>query len=196
MMLSKKTIYLAGAAGIASVCIMVSVAAFVICPQRKAIGDIEDIIRVRETELVEARTSRDDCGGNIFRQTFSSAYQNLSRYVISLERVSEFTVDINKIAKQSGVQALSVTNRMRGSYSAINECRHIREGRIQIKFKSSFSQFAIFINSLERYKPVIFVDSFKIKRSASNDSGHDVDMVLTFFVGQNSLRDIMSVGEV
>jgi hypothetical protein len=98
------------------------------------------------------------------------------------------------MAKQAGVQDLSSTNRMPDSYGPINECRHILEGRIQIKFKSSFSQFAKFINLLERHKPVIFVDTFKIKLAANVNEGHQVEMVLTFFVGQDSLKDIMDTG--
>lgn len=194
MMLSKKTIYLASASSIAAIFIIVCVAVFAIGPQHRAIENIENVIHAKEAEVVKARTSEHDSSGDVFQQTLSSACQNLSRYVISLERVSEFAVDINRIAKQAGVQDLSITNRMQGSYGSINECRHIREGRIQIKFKSSFSQFAKFINSLERYKPVIFVDSFDIKHSTSDDSGHTVDMVLVFFVGQDSLKDIMDVG--
>jgi hypothetical protein len=42
---------------------------------------------------------------------------------------------------------------------------------------------------------VIFVDSFKIKRSDTDSNRHDVDMVLTFFVGQDSLTDIIAVDD-
>lgn len=193
--LPRKTIYLASAVGIVAIFIIIAVTVFVLGPQYRAIKNIENIIRTREAELVDAHMNKQD-GKDVWRQKLSSLQQNLCKYVVSMEQASDFTVDINKLAKQTGLQELSSTNRMQGSYGSINECRHIREGRIQIKFRSSFSQFAEFINSLERYTPLIFVDMFKIKRSKDNDKGHHVDMVLTFFVGQNSLKDIMNSGNI
>lgn len=192
--LSKKTIYLAIAAGIMAVCIMVFVGVFVLCPQRKAIRAIDGCIREVEQALINPKTNGHSSDVSALKEELSSAQKNLSRYVVSSEQASDLTVDIGKIAKQAGVQNLHSTNRMQGSYGPINECQHIREGRIQIKFKSSFSQFAGFINLLERNQPVIFIDYFKIKCSTANSSRHEVDMVLTFFCGQDSLADVMSAG--
>jgi hypothetical protein len=193
--LPKKTIYLACAACIAAICVMVSVGIFALGPQRKAIRDIEAVIQVKKAEVAKAHIEGQD-SNSIFQRELSLARQTLGRFVVSSEQAADFAIDINKIAKQAGVQDLSSTNRMPESYDTINECQHIREGRIQIKFKSSFPQFAKFINLLERYKPVIFVDTFKIKLAANANEGHQVDMVLTFFVGQDSLKDIMGAGDV
>jgi len=195
MKLPKKIIYLACAASIAAVCVIILVGIFALGPQRKAIRDIEAIIRDKEAEVAETHTNGQD-SNSIFRQELSSARQTLSRFVVSSEQAADLAIDINKLAQQAGVKDLSSTNRMPDSYGPINECRHILEGRMQIKFKSSFFQFAKFINLLERYKPVIFVDTFKIKLSTTVNEGHQVEMVLTFFVGQDSLKDIMSTGNV
>ncbi len=194
MKLSKKTIYCAIAASVVAVCIMVFVGVFALGPQRKAIRAVDDRIEEVEHALVSLKTNGYSSEVIALKQELSSAQKNLSRYVVSPEQASDLTVDIGKIAKQAGVQDLHSTNRMQGSYGPINECRHIREGRIQIKFKSSFSQFARFINLLEYNQPVIFVDYFNIKRSTSNNNRHDVDMVLTFFYGQDSLADVMDAG--
>lgn len=192
--LSKKTIYLAIAAGTMAVCIMVSVGVFALGPQRKAIRSIDGRIREVEQALISPKTNGHSSDVSALKQKLSSAQKNLSRYVVSPEQASDITVDIGKIAKQAGVQNLHSTNRMQGSYGPINECQRIREGRIQIKFKSSFSQFAGFISLLERNQPVIFIDYFKIKCSTANNSRNEVDMVLTFFCGQNSLADVMDAG--
>lgn len=193
--LSKKTVYSAVAACILAVCIMVCVVVFVLVPQRKAIGVVEERIREVEQALVKPKTNGHSSDVSKLKQELSSASATLSRYVISAGQASDLAVDIDNIANQAGVKDLRSTNRMQHSYGPINECRHVREGRIQIDFKSSFSQFAKFINSLERNKPVIFVDSFKIKRSDTDSNRHDVDMVLTFFVGQDSLTDIIAVDD-
>ena len=194
MKLPKKTIYLACATCIAAVCVMAAIGIFALGPQHKAISNIEAMIHDIEAELSDIDTNRQD-NENIFRRELSSAHQTLSRFVVSSEQAADLAIDIGKMAKQAGVQDLSSTNRMPDSYGPINECRHILEGRIQMKFKSSFTQFAKFINLLERNKPVIFVDTFKIARAANANEGNQAEMVLTFFVGQDSLKDIMGAGE-
>lgn len=193
--LSKKAIYLTVGVSVAVVFIAVFVGVFVLGPQRKAIRSVDERIREVEQALVNPKTNGHDSNVSKLNEELSSVKKSISRYVISSEQASDLTVDVGKIAKQAGVQELHSTNRMRESYGPINECRHIREGRIQIKFKSTFSQFAKFINLLELNEPVIFVDTFTIVRSAKNDGMHSVDMVLTFFVGQGSLTDIMAVGD-
>ena len=193
--LSKKTVYLAGAASVMIVCFMVFFGIFALGPQRKTIRAIDGRIIEVEQAFVSSKTNGHNNDISALKKKLSSAQKNLSRYVVSFEQASDLTVDIGKIAKQAGVQDIHSTNRMQGSYGPINECRHIREGRIQIKFKSSFSQFAEFINSLERNKPVIFIDYFKIKRSDTNNSRHEVDMVLTFFVARtDDIADVMDTG--
>ncbi len=195
MKLPKKTIYLACAACIAAVFVIISVGIFALGPQRKAIRDIEAIIQDKEAEVADTHKNGQN-SNSIFQQELSSAHQTLSRFVVSYEQAANLAIDISKMAKQAGVKDLSSTNQMPDSYGAINECRHILEGRMQIKFKSSFSQFAKFINLLERNKPVIFIDTFKIKLAANINEGHQVEMVLTFFVGQDSLKDIMGAGNI
>ena len=195
MKLPKKTIYLVCAACIAAIFVIISFGIFALGPQHKAIKDIKAVIRAKEAERVEMRMNGQD-SNSIFQQKLSSARQTLRSFVVSSEQAADLAIDISKMAKQAGVQDLSSTNRMPDSYGPINECQHILEGRIQIKFKSSFSQFATFINLLERYKPVIFVDTFKIELTDNVNEGHKVEMVLTFFVGQDSLKDIMGTGNI
>ena len=193
--LSKKAIYLTVGVSVAVVFIAVFVGIFVLGPQREAIRSVDDRISEVERALVDPKTNGRDSNISKLNEKLSSAKKSIGRYVISSEQASDLTVDIGKIAKQAGLQELYSTNRMQGSYGPINECRYIREGRMQIKFKSSFSQFAKFINLLELNEPVIFVDTFTIVRSAKNDGMHSVDMTLTFFVGQGSLTNIMAVSD-
>ncbi len=186
--LSKKNIYLTVAATVMAVCIMVSAGVVILGPHRKAIRAIDN--RIKELESI-LKTSGNSGNINALNQKLFSEQKSLSKYVISPKQASDLTVDIGKIAKQAGVQDIRSTNRMQGSYKPLNECQYICEGRIQINFKSSFSQFAEFVNLLERNEPVIFIDTFKIARSTKNDGMHSVDIALAFFCSQNNLTDGM-----
>lgn len=185
---SKRTAIAAFCLSMASVCIVVLVILLVLIPQHKEISDIEGRIRdiIKEQEKPGKNGHKSDLSA--LQEELSSAQENLARYVVSPQQASDLPFKIRKIAETTKVTELKITNNKQSSYGPINECRLVREGRIQVNFKSSFLQFAEFINALERHKPVIFVDYFKIRRSGKEGTAHDVEMVLTFFVRQDSLK--------
>jgi len=194
MKLSKKTICISLTNIFVVVCVTVSFGVFVLVPQRKAIRVVDDRIGEIEQKLVSSKASVNYSDIIALNQKLTLAQESLVGYVITPEEAYDLTVDIGKMAKQAGVQGVHCTNRIQGAYGPINECKHICEGRVLIKCKSTFSQFAEFINLLERYKPVMFVDMFQIIRfENSNDGNHQVDIVVTFFVAQDSLTDIADV---
>ena len=53
---------------------------------------------------------------------------------------------------------------------------------INISFTGDWNQFATFLNSLERRKPVIFVDKFTIARADQDDSVFQVNLNVAAFV--------------
>jgi hypothetical protein len=191
---SKKNNYFAAVIFVLMLIGLAGIWFFILAPQYATIKNIDGRITEIKDELSSNR--RNVLSGNVkkLQEQLYSAGKELSVYIVSPSKAMDLTVDIAKIASQAGVKGLHSTNRMLNSYSTINECQHVREGRMQINFKSSFDQFAKLTNMLERNKPVIFIDYFKITRSAEDSTGssHKVQMTLTFFVGQDSLSNIMA----
>lgn len=183
--IQKKLIYAAITAIVMVTGIVIIMNVFLLAPQRKAIKIVEERIEGIDRNLICPQPDGDT---KKLKDQLLRASQTINKYVISSEDAADLAVDINKIANKIGLRDLRSTNRMQNAYSQINECQHIREGRIQITFKSTFNQFAEFINSLERDKPVIFVDYFKINHPAGDSNVQEVEIVLCFFVGQDSLK--------
>jgi len=67
-------------------------------------------------------------------------------------------------------------------YTEIPDCKNIYEKQISVSFKADFNTIAVFLNTLERHRPVIFVDEFTIVRSNKDNLGHQVSMNLSIFV--------------
>jgi len=110
----------------------------------------------------------------------------LKDFVIDFEESAHLAFDISQIAKGEKITPSNIDmgQEKRGP-SLIPDCDYISENRIEIKFSAaSFNQFAAFLNALERYRPVIFVDSFKITRADKKDSSHQANMKLSVFVGK------------
>ena len=191
MMVSRKTIMATVVVFAVSLCAIVAFWVFLLMPQNQAVEDSFALITSKEAELIAEQNGENGSDDELLKQLLS-IHEELCSFVISPTQASDLSVDINRIAKNTGLYEFSSTNRMQGAYGSINECEHIVEGRMQVEFKGSFSQFAKFINDLERSRPVIFVDNFEIKRSEDNDDRHEVDMVLVFFVGQSALDEVMN----
>ena len=62
------------------------------------------------------------------------------------------------------------------------EYSYINEKRINVSFNASFNRCAAFLNSLERHRPIIFVDEFKITQKDCDKSQPLIDMELAVFV--------------
>lgn len=106
----------------------------------------------------------------------------LGEFVIDFEDSANLVFDISRMANEKGLGSFRIGSREKAGGSEIPTCKYICENHIDISFTAGFNQFASFLNALERHRPVIFVDGFKITREDKNPGGHKVDMNLTVFV--------------
>ena len=107
---------------------------------------------------------------------------SLTSFVIDPENAANITFDISQIASEKKVNSFSIKPKQKNRNLTMPNCNYITENYIDISFTGSFRQFATFLNALERHQPVIFVDDFTITRSNKNDSAHQINMSLAFFV--------------
>ena len=107
----------------------------------------------------------------------------LKDFVIAAEDSANLTFDISRIADDKKiVPPPSIKSRGLSADSAIPDCEYIQENHIDISFTAGFNQFAAFLNSLERHRPVVFVDRFTITREKSDAEKPEVTMGLAVFV--------------
>jgi len=103
-------------------------------------------------------------------------------FVIAFEDAANLTFDISQVANEKKVGSFNIKMQENKRGSAELDLNYLRENQIDIGFEGDFIQFATFLNALERHRPVVFVDNFKIIRSAMADSNHRVIMKLAVFV--------------
>jgi len=95
---------------------------------------------------------------------------------------SKLSVDLGQIANSLNVIGFASKGQHEQSAATLPQCKSLGADYMYVSFKGNFSQFARFINELERHKPVVFVDKFMITRSEQGNFDHDVTMVLSVFV--------------
>jgi len=189
MNLSRKTIRISIALLALTLVGGVSFYLFVLHGQFSEIASIESKIAKADGQLLDSK-KRETNGADRQADKLAGLKGELREYVVGQKESQDFALYIQQVAELAGVKDFSGTHRMKESYGPIDECVYIVEGRMQVDFKATFSQFAFFVNSLERNRPVVFVDNFSISNSRNTGSDHKVSMSLSFLVGQSGISDL------
>ena len=153
----------------------------------------ENIRRLTERKLTDtkllaqsAREAALERNKNLLLEQLSNSVKRLKDFVIEQENAASLTFDIGRISSE--VKLNSFRSNFTGGEGTIktDNYKHINARQISVNFNSSFNKFAIFLNTLERNQPFIFIDTFSINRSAESDSGHSVDMKLAVLVEKDA----------
>jgi len=131
-----------------------------------------DISKAADSEQVRAQLS----------EKVSGLTEELGRFATEVEELDGLWFSISRIAGEIEVESFQSKGVDNESYSAIPNCYDIGTASTEVDFSGSFSKFARFINQLERYKPVVFIDDFTITRARKEGSGPEAKLVLSVFV--------------
>ena len=106
----------------------------------------------------------------------------LSGYAADSAESANLTFDIGRLAgdKQLGSFTVKTPESVWGN--DVIDSKSIQENRVDVSFNSDYKGFAAFLNSLERHRPVIFVNRFKLTRGDQGLSTGKADMDLSFYV--------------
>jgi Tfp pilus assembly protein PilO len=89
---------------------------------------------------------------------------------------------MSKYASEIEIGRYSSRETTGDSYSMIINCEEIARLDTAINFNGSFDQMARFINTLERNKPIIFIDSFNISKGPRTGDSNKVRITLSIFL--------------
>jgi len=171
-----------------SVCFIILLLSYllVLAPQ-------ENIRRMTERKLADtkllaqsAREAAEERNKNLLLEQLSNSGNRLKDFVVEQQNAANLTLNISRIMSEIKLNSFSSNFTSGERTIKTDNYKHIIARQISVNFNSSFNKFAIFLNTLERSRPVIFVDTFSITRSAESDSGHKVDMKLAVMVGKDA----------
>lgn len=108
--------------------------------------------------------------------------ERLRDFVIDFEDSTNLTFDIGQIASERKVGSFSVKSKDKRGGSPVPESGSIGENHLDVSFIAGFQQFATFVNSLERHRPVLFVNEFTVARSSKDGSSYEVTLDVAAFV--------------
>jgi hypothetical protein len=158
----------------------------VLAPQERLRRTTERKLDETKRLAQSAREAALERNKNLLLEKLSNSGKRLKDFVIEQENTANLTFDIGRIS--SDVKLKSFSSNFTGSEGTIktDNYKHIIARQINVNFNSSFNKFAIFLNTLERSRPVIFVDTFSIIQSGESGLGHKVDMKLAVLEGKGA----------
>lgn len=163
-----------------------------IFPQRKAGRDINAKLSERREVHKQYKHANSEKSRRQRKETITTLEKKLTLYVAEEIAIDSLPFDIATIANAANVTDFACTSRsiIDESFIEIQNCGYIGYTLIDLEFKSSFDNFARFINTLERHEPVIFIDLFSMARTRDRPKKSIAKLSLSIFV--QSPQDIYS----
>jgi hypothetical protein len=156
---------------------------FALIPQSKSKKNIENELAERKQQYESVlKTNKEETKIQL-EEEIEQLRNKLKYFVIDFEDSANLTFDISRIAREQQIGSFNIKDRGKAGISKIPDCDYIGENYIDISFAGQFNQFVVFLNTLERYQPVIFVDEFSVTRSGSwEERGNRANLSVAVFV--------------
>jgi len=177
---NKKYLTIVGFIWVSCLVLFVLVYMFLLAPQYKNKKEVDRRFAEVKKAYDSAFVASKEETVNKIKEQIQILQDMVNNFTAGFEDSANLTFEISQVANEKKVDSFSI--RMQDDSKGATEFTHLKESRIDIGFSGSFKQFASFLNALERNRPVVFVDDFKITRSVMEDSNHRVSMKLAVFV--------------
>lgn len=115
-------------------------------------------------------------------ETVERLSDRVSDFVLRLETAPDLAFEIAELASVTEVEAFAMRPRDKNGPERLPDCDRIAERQLNISFAASFHQFAGLLNALERHRPVLFVETFAVKRPREKTARPEIDMQLAILV--------------
>ena len=88
---------------------------------------------------------------------------------------------VSEIASEQEITSFSARQLANEPMTGKVKYEQIKENRINVTFESDFAAFARFVNTLERQRPIVFVDRFTVSKQQDEDARLKASMELAVF---------------
>jgi len=119
--------------------------------------------------------------------------RRIGDFVLGLEEAPTLAFRIGELANGAKLESFGMkpTNRSMPNGPGLEQ---LGEKRVNLSFATGFRRFAAFLNTLERHRPVVFVETFAISRPLENDTQPQASMELAVLVEKETKPNEPPVG--
>ena len=118
------------------------------------------------------------------RETLKKEVQELTDrvgdFVVPIKDSADLTFNISRIAEKYKIESFNIKNQSNAGILGLFENKYACENHIEISFSSDFAQFARLLNAIERHRPVLFVENFRITSPVLDGEKPQISMNLVY----------------
>lgn len=163
---------------------------FILGPQKGNRKRIENELAEKKQQYELAQKAAQEQTKIQLNEQIENLQNTIKDFVVDFKDSANLTFDIGRIANDEKVASFSIKHNDKQGVAEIPDCNSICENHIDISFIAGFSQFATFVNALERHQPVLFVNGFTISRSKKGESTYQVSLDVAAFVRKQQDKEI------
>jgi Tfp pilus assembly protein PilO len=182
----KKYLLMLGVVWTASLVLAVLAFIFVLSPRLQVAAQLADDVEKNRQKYDQAVAAAREENKKKLSDELEILKTKFMDYAVEAEDFANLSFDISRIAADKQISDVSVKTPEQAKTKEQLDSKNLQENRVDISFQSNYVQFASFLNALERHRPIVFIDMFKLSRGERNEPGVKVDMDLTIFVKKRS----------
>ncbi len=179
---------------VSALILIVCMAAFVLLyllligPQNDTQRDIETRLMQCKQEYNLAKIASKEENQALIREEIGNLKSRLNDFVLDNKNASDLTFDISQIANECALSSFSIQSSDVERISESSDPNNVFEKSIKVSFIAEFEDFAYFLNTLERHKPVLFVNKFMLSRQNNSNANYQVTVDLAALVCKQTLE--------
>lgn len=163
-------------------------------PQERAKARLERELNEKKDAIAQAREAASEKGRARLQEELESLQNTMDDFVMNHTSSANLAFAISRISKKLEIDAFSLTNTDREGYAQVADSSDILAKPVNLSFNTSFNTFAAFLNELERCRPAIFADTFRITSATGSTGGRQVDMKLLVLVSDHAKKGNSTIG--
>lgn len=172
-------------------CLVVLAAMYLLTlkPQMEKMNKLRRQYKDKTIQAERFRVDAEESTIQEMQKEIDSLKDDYERFVVPSRDVIQTLalIEIDKMCKDIGLDAF-IDPWNNGEVQAFNDCKYVHGQFIKVTCNANFPDFARFLNRLERYKSVIFIDSFSISRPQEKETKGNVEMNLVVLVAKPALQ--------
>ena len=159
---------------------------FLMLPQQRQIVDIENRIAAQIQKQQKLKEASSPENQTHLKNQLTDRRQKLSNFVADFQHSDSLTFAVSEIARELNIDSFASRHVPAVQDKQLEKCTHIGEQRINITYNADFQRFAKMLNTLERNRPVVFVDKFKVERAENGTEEIKTEMELAVFLNRSA----------
>jgi hypothetical protein len=167
---------------VASLGLLAAGYAWAILPQKQHLQSLQNQLTEANERWNEVHQAKAPKTMQRLQDRLEVIRDRLDEFVIPSDSAATLNFQIGQIANELELRNLTSERKEGLSQNVLDGYKNLGEVWLELNFETNFPKFAEFVNLLERHRPIVFVEKFKIEQKAQKPLVKDVQLTLCFFV--------------